>query len=297
MLAFAVIMGLSGVFVVSILVHDSMHNAIAKNRSVNKIVSYLGDLLGINTYIWYIRHCIQHHAFTNVMGGDLIMDNAPLIRLSPHHAYRKFHKLQVYYTPFFYAFYTFYWIFLLDFNLFLKKEICNLEDIKHPPIEWFKLFFFKIVYITYILIIPIILLDVSWYWIIAGFFIMHFFAGLYLSIIGVVSHYVMDITFAEPDIQGNLETSWGENQMASTIDFAPQSRLLNIITGGLTTHIAHHLFPTICHCHYMRITPIIKSYCEEHGCNYRSKTLIGAIKSHFKHLKNLSTPVPAISYP
>ena len=83
------VIGISGVMIVFNLVHDASHEAISKNKWINKCVCYIGDLVGINTYIWNIRHNLLHHTFTNVLGGDLIIENIPLIRLSPHQAYKK----------------------------------------------------------------------------------------------------------------------------------------------------------------------------------------------------------------
>ena len=76
------IMGLSGVMIVFNIVHDASHNVLFKNRSLNKAAAYFGDLMGMNSYIWNIRHNIQHHTFTNVAGGDVLLDSIPFIRVS-----------------------------------------------------------------------------------------------------------------------------------------------------------------------------------------------------------------------
>jgi linoleoyl-CoA desaturase len=77
------IMGLSGVMIVFNIVHDASHNVLFKNKSLNKAAAYFGDLMGMNSYIWNIRHNIQHHTFTNVAGGDVLLDNIPFIRVCP----------------------------------------------------------------------------------------------------------------------------------------------------------------------------------------------------------------------
>ena len=71
------IMGLSGVMIVFNIVHDASHNVLFKNKSLNRALAYFGDLMGMNSYIWNIRHNIQHHTFTNVAGGDVLLDSIP----------------------------------------------------------------------------------------------------------------------------------------------------------------------------------------------------------------------------
>ncbi len=286
-----IVMGISGVMIVFNLVHDASHHAISKTKWINKTVCYLGDLVGINTYIWNIRHNIQHHTFTNVLGGDLIIENIPLIRLSPHQARKKFHKYQVYYAPLFYMFYSFYWMFVIDFKLFLKRDICNLHNIKHPFKEWMILILTKSFYIFYMLVVPWLFTSLSFISVVGYFFILHFAAGLLLSFVAVLGHFVDGPSFPDaPD--GLIENSWSEHELEATIDFAPRSRIINWITGGLNTHVAHHLFPGICHIHYYNLTRIIEDYCQQNNYQYNKESLSGGLSSHFRYLKKLSNPVP-----
>ncbi|MFI5131495.1 MAG: fatty acid desaturase family protein [Chitinophagales bacterium] len=282
-------MGISGVMIVFNLVHDASHKAISKTKWINKCICFLGDIVGINTHIWDIRHNIQHHTFTNVLGGDLIIENIPLIRLSPQQPYKKFHKYQVFYAPFFYMLYSFYWMFVIDFKLFLKKEICNLHNIKHTRKEWVILILTKSFYLFYMLILPWVFTSLPFLTILACFFIMHFAAGLLLSFVAVMGHFVEGPSFPEPQ-NGLIDNSWSEHELEATIDFAPKSRIINWITGGLNTHVAHHLFPNICHIHYYDLTYIIEDYCKENNYHYKKESLIGGVSSHFRFLKKLSKP-------
>lgn len=284
-----ILMGILSVMIVFNIVHDASHQAFSKNPMVNKCLSYLGDMVGINTYIWNIRHNIQHHSFTNVLGGDLIIENIPLIRLSPHQPYRRFHRFQHIYTPVFYMFYTLYWIFIIDFKLFFMKDICNLRDIKHPLREWIILFFSKLGNVFYLILLPGFFTGFSWTQILICFFIMHFFAGMLLSLVAVLGHFVEGTSFPEP-VDGNIWNNWAEHQLEATIDFAPGSKMVHWITGGLNTHIVHHLFPHICHTHYYHLTEMIKDYCREKEYDYRSESLSGALASHIRYIKKLSRP-------
>jgi len=284
-----IIMGLSGVMIVFNLVHDASHNAISNVKWVNKTVCFIGDLVGINTHIWDIRHNIQHHTFTNILGGDLIIENVPLIRLSPQQPHKPFHRYQLLYAPFLYMFYSFYWMFIIDFKLFIKKDICNLHNIKHPAKEWVILITTKLFYITYMIVLPHLLTPLSLLSTIGLFFIMHMAAGLLLSFVAVMGHFVEGTSFPAPENE-IIDNSWSEHELEATIDFAPKSRFVNWITGGLNTHVAHHLFPSVCHVHYYNLTKLIEAYCAENHFEYKKDSLYGALKSHFRYLKSLSLP-------
>lgn len=282
------LMGISGVMIVFNIVHDASHNALSRSRFINKAFTYLGDFVGINTYIWDIRHNIQHHTYTNVLGGDLIIENIPIIRLSQHQKLHNYHKYQHYYAPVLYFLYSFYWIFIIDFKLFFKREICNLKNLKHSNKEWSILWGFKLFYLSYSLILPWILTDLSFLQAFLLLLFMHLCGGVLLSYVAVLGHFVEGPSFPDT-VEDEIQNNWAEHELEATIDFAPNSRLVNWITGGLNTHIAHHLFPSISHVHYRSITPIIKNYCEQHGYEYKSESLTSAFASHFKYLKRLST--------
>ena len=284
-----ILLGLTGVMIVFNLVHDASHHAISAKKSVNNYVRYIGDMVGINTYIWDIRHNIQHHSFTNVLGGDLIIENIPLIRLSQHQPYRKYHVYQPYYAIILYLLYSFYWMFVIDIRLFFKKEICNLKNIKHPRKEWIQLILFKTFYIMYMLVLPVLFTDMSLTVVIALFMLMHCAAGLLLSTVAVLGHFVEGPSFPEP-VNGVIANSWSEHELEATIDFAPSSRIINWITGGLNTHVAHHLYPQICHIHYYQMTRIIEEHCNKNGYPYKKESFFNALASHFRYLKKLSLP-------
>lgn len=284
-----ILIGLSGVMIVFNLVHDASHQAISKNKLINRSICFIGDLVGINTHIWDIRHNLQHHTFTNILGGDLIIESIPLIRLSPQQPYKYFHKYQLFYAPFLYMFYSFYWMFIIDFKLFLKKDICNLHNIKHTPKEWFILITTKLFYVFYMIVLPWMFTPLSVLSVFALFIIMHMSAGLLLSFVAVLGHFVEGPAFPAPP-NGIIENSWSEHELEATIDFAPSSQVINWITGGLNTHVAHHLFPSICHIHYYNLTKIIEDYCTENNYQYKKESLWGGLRSHFRYLKRLSIP-------
>ena len=282
---FVMIMGLSGVMIVFNIVHDASHNVLFKNRSVNRALAYFGDLMGMNSYIWNIRHNIQHHTFTNVAGGDVLLDSIPFIRVSPQQKKFPIHKYQVWYVPFLYMFYSIFWVFFIDFNMFKQKQMGNYKNMHHPWQEWTKLILFKSFYLFYMIIFPAWIINVPLATVLIGFLIYHVVAGILLSTVVVLGHCVEGAEYSAPDENGIIQNSFMQHEWNATYDCNTNSRWLHWITGGLNTHLAHHLFPKLCHCHYLGVTRIIKEHCAEHHINYQHYSLGDAIVSHFNFLK------------
>jgi linoleoyl-CoA desaturase len=279
------LMGCIAVMIVFNIVHDASHHVLFKNPKYNKLAACLGDLVGMNSYIWDIRHNIQHHTFTNIAGGDILLDSIPLLRISPYQKKYWFHRYQVVYAPLLYALYSLFWVILLDISFFTRRQMGNLKNIRHPLREWVKLFFFKSLYISYMIIIPWMVTEMSLASVLMGFLLYHISAGMLLSLIVVLGHCVEGPHYVQPDEDGMIHNSWMQHEWDTTSDCATDSRLLHWISGGLNTHLAHHLFPKLCHCHYYEITRIIKSHCAEYNIHYPHYPFVSAIASHFRFLK------------
>ena len=279
------IMGLSGVMIVFNIVHDASHNVLFKNKSLNRALAYFGDLMGMNSYIWNIRHNIQHHTFTNVAGGDVLLDSIPFIRVSPQQKKFPIHKYQVWYVPFLYMLYSIFWVFFIDFNMFKQKQMGNYKNMHHSWQEWTKLILFKSFYLFYMIIFPTWIINIPLLTVLVGFLIYHVVAGILLSTVVVLGHCVEGAEYSAPDKNGIIQNSFMQHEWNATYDCSTNSKVLHWITGGLNTHLAHHLFPKLCHCHYLAVTRIIKEHCAEHHVNYQHYSLGDAIISHFNFLK------------
>jgi linoleoyl-CoA desaturase len=290
------IMGLVAVMSVFNIVHDASHNVLFKNPSYNRMAAYLGDLMGMNSYIWNIRHNIQHHTFTNVVGSDVLLDNIPFIRVCAQQKKMAMHKYQAGYVVVMYMLYSVFWIFFIDLSMFRRKQMGNYKNMRHPWQEWLKLFLFKSFYIFYMIIIPAFIIDIPLSYVLTGFFIYHIAAGTLLSLVVVLGHCVEGAAYAEPDVNGIIQNSWMQHEWDSTYDCNTNTKWLHWITGGLNNHIAHHLFPKFCYRHYHAITQIIKQHCVEYGVNYPHYNLSKAIVSHFKFL-NIQANAPDLSKP
>jgi linoleoyl-CoA desaturase len=136
-----------------------------------------------------------------------------------------------------------------------------------------------------------ILIGIVWWQVLLGFFLMHYTAGLILSIVFQLAHVVDQTSYPTPNENGEMENTWAIHQLYTTANFAPKNPIVNWFTGGLNHQIEHHIFPNISHIHYGKIGEIVKQTAKE--CNlpyYEFKTTRSAIFAHFRHLKALGNP-------
>lgn len=270
--------------------HDAVHGAYTSNATLNKLLGVSFNLLGTSDYVWKIKHNIVHHTYTNIPDHDSDIEDLPFIRISKSQERKWNHRFQHLYMFFFYLFTTLSWVFKNDYVNFFRKDWGGFKSPKHAPIEYFRLFFYKAAYYFLFLILPFMVVDMPWYYILMGFVVLHFVEGLTLAIVFQLAHVVEGAEFPLPDATGNISSSWAEHQMYTTANFARKSWLANFICGGLNFQIEHHLFPSICHIHYKRIAPIVMKTAHEYGLPYNeSVTFLGALLSHMRMMRQLGT--------
>jgi linoleoyl-CoA desaturase len=267
--------------------HDAAHNCLTGNKKVDDtLFEIIFGLQGINGYLWKIRHNHSHHPFPNVHNLDSDLEITNIFYLSPNQRKKRIHYYQHLYAPIVYMFMSLLWIFYLDFRLFCKTKLANLESMEHHRIEAIKLVLYKISSITIFLVFPLLFSPLPASVILFSFIVMHLLTSMALTFIFFISHHVMEITYNLPD-KNVIHTSWVEQQINATMDFHAESKIANFIFGGFNAHLAHHLFPDVCHIHYPILTSLIKQTLAEHRVKYNSLSFLRALRSHLTLLKHL----------
>ena len=272
------------------IMHDANHGSYSKKPIWNKIMSGAIYLVGANALNWKIQHNVLHHTYTNISGHDQDID-APfgLLRFSPHQKRMKIHKYQHFYAWFFYSLLTLTWAFDADFRqIYDFKRLDLIKGYrKNFSGVMFELIFFKALYYVYILAIPMILSSQPWWICLAGFLMMQMISGVVLASIFQSAHVVPVADFPIPDKDGKMENNWLVHQLHTTANFAQKNKAFTWFVGGLNHQVEHHLFPTICHVHYPKISKIVKETAEEYGLPYHSyPTFRSAVAQHVKLLKD-----------
>ena len=282
-------LGLTGVLLAFNVAHDATHGTFSNNKTINKLLYYSTfNLNGTNAYLWGIRHKASHHIFPNVDGCDADIDDNPLIRLSPSKAYKWFHKYQAFYSLLIYMIYTLHWVFFKDFLYLTKKELANLQSIKHSARQIADVFFFKILYVMMYIILPV-LYGYTLGWVLLSFLFLHIAISLFFIFSLIVSHLTLETDFPVPDEENRLPYSYCQHQLATSLDYAPSSKLVNFIFGGFNAHAAHHLFPSYPHTVYFDISPVIQDMAKKYGYKYNVLPWWKAIASHFKYLHKMGS--------
>jgi linoleoyl-CoA desaturase len=276
---------LAQTFLLLNIAHDSNHNAISSVRAVNKALNYVFDVCGINSYMWRILHHRGHHSCINLYGEDDALTGRSVLRFTPHEPRARLHRFQHIYALFFYALFSLDYVFLRDFQCFFVPSHEYLKLKKHPAREYIILFAGKGFYLTYMLVLPVVLLGKSPLLVLLAFVLAHLIIGLTVSLVFQTTHTVDSTYF--PSDRSEFD-NWIYHIFATTADYATTNALVAWLAGGLNHHIVHHLCPYVCHTHYAPLTRIVKETAEEYGVPYRQHpTMRQAIKHHLILLKQL----------
>lgn len=296
-LILAVVMGVGMAGVGMNVMHDANHGSYSSKNWVNKLMGSSMYILSGNVYNWQVQHNVLHHTYTNIHGHDEDLETGNIMRFSEHSKWRRFHRFQHIYSIFLYGLLTINWVLTADFkqtHRYLKRKL-SYGKMPKPFTQWSTLLGTKILYAVVWLVIPLLFFNIAWWKILIGFFIMHYTAGLILSVIFQLAHVVEDTEMILPDESGTMKNTWAIHQLFTTANFSTKNKLVNWFTGGLNHQVEHHIFPNISHVHYNKIAKIVKSTAKEFNLPYNEyQTTRKAIIAHFKHLKQMGAK-PAIS--
>lgn len=284
------LMGVGIVGIGTSVMHDSNHGAYSTNKGVNMFLGSLLNILGGYAVNWRIQHNILHHTYTNIHGLDEDIEAGGRIRMTPDKPLKPYHKYQHIYAWFLYCLMNIYWITAKDFIMVNKyaKNGLLLKEKKTLNGAITELILLKIVYVGYMIVLPIIFSGIGWGHIVAGLVITHIIAGFSLAAIFQPAHVVGTSDYASPTSENKMENSWAVHQVINTADFAQNNKIVSWFIGGLNFQIEHHLFPQICHVHYPAIAKIVEEVAKEHDVKYTAMpTFRSALVEHGKMLKRL----------
>ncbi len=273
------------------VMHDCIHGSFSSSSKLN---SFWGSIVyvittGGNPICWRLQHNVLHHRFTNIHGVDEDLNPYGFMKFSPHDKQKSIFRFQHIYAIFLYCLTTLIWVLHKEF--FQLKRYFSMGLIKSKEQYQREVAFLiisKCIYFGYLLVIPLLFLNINLFQWIIGFVVMHSVTGLILSLVFQLAHVIENTDYPLPDKSNNMGHDWASHQIKTTTNFSPNNRLLTWFIGGLNYQIEHHFFPTISHIHYPKIANLIEQTVKEYGLTYRCyPTFIQAIKAHFKHLHSL----------
>lgn len=292
MFALVVVMSLGLAGIGLSVMHDANHGAYSNKKWINSLMGYSLNMVGANAFNWKIQHNVLHHTYTNVHEEDEDISPRGVLRLSPHSNWKWFHRYQFIYAWFLYGLMTIVWMVFKDFVRIIRYQQNGLARSNNANMvkEWLILIATKVVYVSYIFVIPFLVTPLSGWQILFGIFTMHYIAGFILAIIFQPAHVIEGTEFPLPDEDHTLENTWAVHQLHTTTNFGNRSRWFSWYVGGLNFQIEHHLFPNVCHVHYRKISKIVESTAREFNLPYKSATtFMQALTGHARLLKQLGT--------
>ncbi len=268
------------------IMHDAIHGSYSRNKTVNRFMGYTMNLIGASATVWRIQHNVLHHTYPNITGADDDINAPFFLRFSPNAKRYWLHRFQFVYAWFFYCLSTISWVTTKDFvriNRYRKMGFLNKKNEFRKEISIVILW--KLIYYSFALVLPLIIVPIEPWIIILAFISMHLVTGFLISTVFQIAHIMPGVAFPMPDENGLIAGDWSMHQMATTTNFAPRSGLFSWLIGGLNYQVEHHLLPNICHIHYKNLSGIVAETAKEFGMPYHTqKTLGGAIWNHIKML-------------
>jgi len=263
--------------------HDANHGGYSRRRWVNSLLSVALDAIGGSSYVWYWKHNIVHHTYTNVSGIDVDVDIQPFLRLAPDQPIRWYHRYQHLYIWGLYCLLPVNWHFFADFRDLVNGDIGGTPFPRPRPVVLAGTLAGKAFFHSWSLIVPLMLYPT---WAVLCLYVLTTATlGIVLTTTFQLAHCVDE---AEVFQAGPMANGWAEHQVRTTANFAPGRRLLTWYLGGLNYQIEHHLFPKVCHVHYPAISPIVAATCRDFDIPYQSHpTLREALASHLRWLRQL----------
>ena len=271
------------------VMHDAIHGAYSKNKNINTLLGYTFNMIGASDKVWRIQHNVLHHTYTNIDHADDDINTPFFLRFSPNATHHWSQKFQHIYIWFFYGISTLFWITVKDFvRLSRYNDMGFLNKKNEFRNGIFSITAWKLFYYSYALVLPMIMVPLSWWVILLGFLSMHVVTGLMVSVVFQIAHIMPENDFPLPDKKGMMKNEWYRHQFATTSNFAPKSNLLFWLIGGLNYQVEHHVLPDVCHVHYKKINKIVAETAKEFGMPYHvKKSIYQAIKDHTKMLRTL----------
>jgi len=268
--------------------HDAGHDCFSPSKRVNSMLLYTLNLIGTCGYTFRLRHNYGHHSHSNIEGTDTDL-SIPYARFSEAKPFRAIHRFQ-YLFPFVLVLVSGLGVILINnFADLARKQIGNKRVDRHPLREYVILAASKLLFFTYMVVLPAVCTDFSLPVVILGFYLSTVGFGIMFPVVLAPVHVLDELEFPAPDANGHIGHSWVEHQFRTTSDFITDNKLFTHLFGAFNHHVAHHLFPHVNYSHYPALTRIIRKTCAEYGMTYHHcNSFAEAYTSHMKLLVRCS---------
>lgn len=278
------------------LMHDSSHNAVSKNPTINYMGTWWSSWMFWNNWVWLQHHCYGHHSYTGIFAKDPDVHNAELfVRKNERTKKKKSQEYQPWYS----------WILFLVlpnqhvgqillyqlFSLVMGNRLFGVSPLIRGPdyverdsrIVMFLSFLFHIVF-------PLCFQSVGTVFLLLALHYTMMGISYFLNV--APNHDTVNTHKNHPDL--NIMSDWGEHQVRTTGNHSISNSWLDYaitnLWGGMNYQIEHHLFPTLNHAHYHEVSLIVQDTCKEFGIHYNTEgSWLSSLKGFYQLITYMST--------
>lgn len=279
------------------VMHDASHGAVSKKSWINEYCSIVWNSWAQwSHFLWMQHHVWAHHSYTSIYLKDPdIVHWGIFLRKAKEQPHFPFHKYQ-----------SKYWWYIVGFwptqhmgqmityylSMFQNYRLFGMPVLPWPKSLWSLENNIRILSIVVHFVGPYIFLP--WKVALTCQFLWLLGMGLSYWLMVAPNH---DTMASHHALVGTTAKGmdWGELQVRSSCSHSqnPDSVVDSIITllwGGMNYQIEHHLFPSLSHCHYYKVSPIVQDTCKEFNIPYPCyKTWFDAMKSWVAFLGEMET--------
>ena len=280
--------------------HDANHNAFfpaggsKRLTAANRTAGWSIHAIGASSSRWIDGHVFAHHGSPNVVGRDADIELSPFARLAPSQTRHPWHRLQHLYLWPLYGF-TAVSIIVADVVCTIGESFTGDRKGRRPTAhDYLVLGVTKSIFLAAMLGVPLLLHPA---WVVAlGAIAVLTITGVLLGIVFQLAHAVTEAAFCEDG--DRPEGRWHEWQVRTSVDFChgdgAADRALTWYIGGLNYQTEHHLFPRLPHTAHPVVAPVVAEVCADHSIRHHVQpSLRLAIRSHYRHVRELGRPLPA----
>lgn len=274
------------------IAHDASHGGLSRIPWVNRLFTRLFDFAAVSSFVWTFDHIRSHHAHSNVASYDNALENALLFRTHPDDPHHPWHRWQHLYAWPLYAGASLHRWFIHDWARVLRRRSGRVEVPSMSLGEWVWFVFGIASRNSLFLLGPILLTSVPAWQVIAGFIVMHMLVSALLIVAVQITHQSEGTEFYPESVGAlGLDIPWDLAIVRATTDFAPNSKLVTLLCGGLNLHTVHHLFPKVHHRHLIEVNRIMVECAVDHGIPTTQRSGVWAqVAAHHRYLRDLGNP-------
>ncbi|MCE3013938.1 MAG: fatty acid desaturase [Proteobacteria bacterium] len=272
------------------VLHEGTHGNLSPSPTFNRGFITVYEIIACFSADQYrLRHLSLHHAQPNVGQLDNDLHAKNLLRFSPAFPHMPHHRFQYLYAPFLYSLGIIQIAWIEDLKRLFTSKLAGHAHTPWKPKDIIKQVSLKLAHFTVFLALPLTLFPASS--VLLAYLYVYLIGSLGIALIFQVTHVNTLVEFPSVDESMRVKKDWYEHQIATAINYAPKSRLVLFLTGGVNLQIEHHLFPSVSFLELPHLRSIVKKTAKEFHIPYHEcASFTEALGEHFKFLKTLGMP-------